>query len=290
MGSDINDNVKAVQRGEIDILLGPVTATYSRSLKANFTRPYALNRVGVVLLQIRHSLQSIFFTVFVKIFSWTMLFTMIIIIIYSHVFWYLERGKVPSLIPDYPAGVIQMFWACILRRGTFIMPSTIPGRIFQLLWVSASALGLSVLYAAMAATFHIYFGDITTYNSINDFKGKKIVAVKGSVGYTFAIDSGIEVIPITSREAGIEAVVSGQVDGFADSTADALIYIKNHHLMDTLTFAPYIFKVSIMAFALPKGSPLISKINPLLAQLEDDNIILGMCQYYLKQKASTYCF
>jgi len=190
----------------------------------------------------------------------------------------------------YPQGVIRIFWACLLRTDGSLHATSTSGKFFQFFWMSFNAIVFSILYAAMVTTFHIYFEDRSSFNSLEDFKGKKIIAIEGSVAFASAENEGILVTPVKNRELATKRLLAGKADGFIDSTALALVYMQDHQLTDKLVFAPYIVKVNLIAFALPKGSPLTQPFDRILALLDEKGTIKSYCQYYFKKDASTYCF
>jgi len=290
MGTNLDDNIKALADGNIDLLLGPVAINYSRAMKVSFTRPYAINKTGIVISQVKTSLFRVFFNLFMHVFSWTVLLAILVVVIYAHAFWYLERGKENSIPMVYPQGVIRIFWACLLRADGSLRATSTSGKCFQFFWMSFNAIIFSILYAAMVTTFHLYFGDVSNFHSLEDFKGKKIIAIEGSISFVSAENAGIRVTPVKNRELAMKKLLAGKADGFVDSTALALVYMQEHQLTEQLMFAPYVVKVNLIAFALPKGSSLAQPFNRLLALLDENGTIKRVCQYYFKNEASTYCF
>lgn len=289
MSIDIYQNVVSLHDGKIDILVGPVTANYERSLLAQFTRPYALNRVGIVVLVPKRSFLSILGSIMIRVFSWTMLTALIVIIFYAHWIWYFERHRLKSIPSHYFYGVRHVFWCCILKTDIPEVASTGAGRIGQLFWVSSSALFLSMVYAAMATSVHYASDPIKVYTVSEDFKGKRIVALPGGVGYRYSLKAGFNVTTVKDRDTGIKMVLNKQADGYADYYESSLYYLRQARLQDKLMLAPYVLKTSMLAFALPYGNTLLTSINEDISFLEEFSLITKICENYLKESDAAYC-
>lgn len=289
MSQNILANVEALQRGEIDVLIGPVTATSKRAKLVQFTRPYALNRVGIVVPYVKKTLFSTIITIVATVFSFAMVIAIAVLFIYSNLIWYLERGKLNTIPTTYFSGVSHVLWSSLLKRGISDMPTTLPGRVVHLLWVSTSAIVLSMIYAGMATSFHISFGDTRPYDSESDFTNKRIVALEGGVGHAYAKNAGLNVFTVKDQKTAMNMVLNKEAGGFADYAADSLYYIREHKLSQQLVLAPYILKINILAFALPVGDPLIPKINAELAYMEDYSLVSAICGKYLDKNSAAYC-
>lgn len=291
LGKNINQNVEMVKDGKIDILLGPVTNDYTRALSVEFSRPYALNKIGVIVPVVEQSFISVLWYLFVKIFSWAVIIGFILVLIYVHVIWFLERGRLPSVSPNYWQAIRSLLWNTLLKKkGIMDIPSTFPGRITQFIWVSLGTIMLSIIYAAMTTSFHYTFGQINSFNTLDDLSDKRILAVEGNVGYTYATEQGLFVTPVKDRETAMNLLLKEKADGFVDSSAEAELYIKKNNLEKELGFAPFTLKVSILAFALPKRSPLIPRIDAKLAFFEDNLTLMNICKKYMGDEgAKTYC-
>jgi len=289
LGNNIYKNVQALQEGKIDILVGPVTATYPRILLANFTTPYALNRVGIVVPTVKISFMQLIFSIFLKIFTWTPIVVIAIILIYAHLFWYFERGKLKGIPSAYIEGIRYIIWSCLLRTKLPDIPSTLSGKFLHFFWLSVSSVILSVIYAAVVTATHGAMVEQKAKFSSDNFVGKHVVALEGGVGLIYAKKAGLKVTIVPDIATGFDMVLNHKADGYAEYTMTLLYYMKRHGLENQLMISPYSLKLGMFAFGLPFNSPWLIKINDELTFLEEFSLVSSICLKYIDAANAAYC-
>ena len=277
LGANIDENVKALKNKKIDILAGPATMSYQRTVLVAFTRPYAINHIGF-LVPIKHqSLSTLLKTLLKDIISLTVLFAIILIFTYTNLAWYFERKHIPNMPQTYFAGIGHLFWATILGSKIISLPKTYGGRFIQFLWVSGSTAILSVIYATVITAIHSSYNASAPLDPGHD----KIAAREGGVGNLYAKQEGFITIPVPHREAGVALVLNGKAQAYADYNASSDYYIKKNGLTDVLQISDRILKISTLGIGVPVGSSIIHDLNTEIAYMEENGAIQEICTKYL---------
>jgi ABC-type amino acid transport substrate-binding protein len=287
MKNNDDQNILDLSKGMIDVFLGPVTMTYYRTESVAFTRPYAINYIGIVVPVIKKSFQEMLFS-FVKDFLSISLFIAFVgLIAYAHLLWFLERGKLDVIPTPYAKGVSHLFWTTLVRMGK-IMPTTAAAKIVHFLWILGSAALLSLLYATIITSVHFsYVNEPVVINAKLDH----VTALTGTAAYDYAKNAGYQVIGVSSRQEGINMVLDKKAQGYVDDETAAYYYLREHHLLNKLELSPRLIKTNILGIALPIGSPLLHKINEALSYLQDQGIAFNFCKKHLgATRASAVCF
>lgn len=291
VGADIFKNVEAVKNGEIDVLVGPVTADFKRARLVQFTRPYALNHVGMAYSLEDVSFIKVLSSVLERVFSYSLLIAVFFILLYAHLMWYFERQLWVPGAKGYIEGMQHIIWMVLLGKGAAPgIPTTTTGKFVHLVWISAGTVVLSMLYAVIISAFQFSL-DKSRYSNIEtDITQKRVVSLAGGVGGYYAKAAGYGVIYVNDYKTGMDMVLNKQADYFAGYSASIYYYIREQKLTKKLALANKVLKTSMLSFALPMGSPLVAKIDTELAFLEDNDLVTRVCEKYLDKMAGTDCF
>ncbi len=288
MKNDNDQNILDLSKGKIDVFLGPVTMTYYRTEAIAFTRPYAINYIGLVVPIIKKSFQEMLFSFIRDFLSISLLIALAGLIVYAHLLWFLERGKLDVIPTSYAKGVSHLFWSTLVRMGLKTIPTTATAKFVHFLWILGSAALLSILYATIITSVHFSYINEPV---VIDEKLDHLAALNGTAAYDYAKDAGYQMIGVTTREEGINMLLDKKVNAYADDETAAYYYLREHHLLNKLQLSSHIIKTNTLGIGLPIGSPIIHKINEALSYLQDQGIIFSFCKKHLgNARASAVCF
>lgn len=280
-GEHIDDAVSKLAEGQFDVLIGPIVPTYERNLLVDFMQPYYLNKIGMVV-----ALKQIdFLNAMNSIFNDTVSIALIIFffstILYFHIFWYCERKKNPNVPQSYKDGMIKTFWLHTLDIDLGKIPAFTVTKTSRFFWLFLLTLFFSSITAAITSALTIALSDqYVNYNSLDDFKNKKVTAVLATAPFKIAKDAGLNIIPVNDREEAFKLLVKGEVVAYVDYYPTAEYYLSQHELAQKLIMAHVTIKRDTFAFALPINSPLRHPLNVKLSSHQRYGLVKAICEKY----------
>ncbi len=292
MSEHIDDDVKLLANGNVDVLIGPIIPTKERLELVDFTRPFYLNQIGIVVPK----KQIYFFSTLLKVllsstFIWAATVLLAIFVLYIHIFWFFERRKnYMGVQQTYWKGIKTAFWINTLGISFGQIPTYPHTRIFRFIWFLALILLLSTITATITSSLTVVLSNnYIEYNSLSDFSDKVIVAVIDTAPYDIAKETGLNVIPAQNRDEAINMLLNKKAAGFADYYPIADYYLHTHQLSTQLTLANAIIAQNTFAFALPYNSPLRHQLDFQLETIQMNGQIKFLCQNILGEKAAKNC-
>ena len=289
MGEHIDDAIAKLAAGQIDILIGPIVPTYERMKLVDFMQPFYLNQIGLVVrteqVNFFNALSSILTPSFVS----ALLIFLFVFILYLHVYWYYEIRPKQKTQQGYWEGVKEAFWLHTLDIDLGQLPSHVRTRQIRFFWLILLTLFFSSLTASITSALTIALsGKYVSYNSIIDFKNKKMAAVIHTAPYDIAKDLGFTILAVDERDGAIDLLLQGKIDAFVDYYPVADYYLTQHDLTHKLTMANYVIQRNTFAFALPNNSPLRRPLNLRLRLQQNYGIIKTICnKYFMGNEKST---
>lgn len=288
MGEHIDDAIEDLSAGKIDILIGPIVPTYERSKLVDFMQPYYSNKIGLVVALKRIDFFEAISPIFNVIVNISLIIFLVFFVLYLHVYWYYERIFNNKLPLTYWKGIRKTFWLHTLDIDLGKIPEHVTTRIFRFLWLTLLTLFFSSITAAITSALTIALSDqYMQYDSLDDFRNKKIAAVISTAPYDIAKGMGLNIVPTNSREDAINLLLSERVTAYADYYPIADYYIKQHQLSDKLMMANAILKRNTFAFALPINSPLLHELNLKLRSHQDYGVIKSLCEKYFGENSKS---
>lgn len=285
-GSDSQRAIQQLAQGKYDVLLGPLSVTASRLQQVDFTRPFFINNIGIVVLKKRLSLRAISAILFEHGFFSVMGGFLLSFLLYLHLLWYFERGKHDTLPMSYREALSGALWVHIFKKGFPNMPQTLQGKWVLLLWVLAVAVLFTSLNASVTSSLTVAFAQGSGHLTLSDLQQQRVIGVDESGGaLATARSQGLYVTAVQTPEEGLALLQSGQADAMIFSTEKADAYLKTHQLQSVFVLSDLILGHDEYAFALPYGSPLRKTMDMSIAAYQDDQSMLFYCQKYLGSQA-----
>jgi len=288
MGEHIDDAIKNLQEGKIDLLIGPIVPTYERNKLVDFTQPFYLNQIGLVAPLKEIDFWDALLTLLNKVTSSLLIIFFIVFIIYLHVFWYYERKTDKRVSNAYWPGIKETFWLHTLDVDLGLLPNHLHTRIVRFIWLIFLTLFFSSITAAITSALTVALSDqYINYNDVNDFKNKKIAAVVKTAPYHIAKETGLNLLAMNDREQAYQLVLTGKAVGLVDYYPIADYYLNQNQLTNKLMLTNIILKRDTFAFALPINSPLRHVLNLKLSEQQNVGAIKTICEKYLRGNAKS---
>lgn len=272
---------------QLDLVIGPISVTYDRIQKLDFTLSYFNNKVGVIVQKdnsyLWKALVSFFHSSFVLMISLLLL----VFLLYVSMVWIFERETHKELPEKYTHAVAYVFWMHVFHKHYILFPHTIWGKIAGLIWVAFTTILLASLTASLAS---YYFMIIQLSNSgikkPSDLHNKVLAAIEGRYEYEVAKNVSSSVVPVKDVQEALDMIKAGKVFGFVYDHYTARYELD--HRTDSSSFVVLDIELDHqpMAFSLRYDDPLRVTINRNIAQLNQENMGLSICTPYLGDKAN----
>lgn len=171
--------IQAVDNGEVDVLVGPISITADRAERFQFSQPYFEGKPGILSRAdgswqyISPFMQLTFF----KSFLWFLL----LIVVVGVVIWLAEL-KNNEHFRNHPKGILDGIWWAMVTMTTVgygdKVPQTGLGKVVASFWMFGSILMFSTLTAFMSAA-------LTNHDQHFDIEGHRVAAIEGTTSVSY---------------------------------------------------------------------------------------------------------
>ena len=268
--------IEAVDDGEIDVLVGPISITSRRLAMPgiDFTQPYYLGKSGVLLPMRPPSILSrvqVFF-------GWAVISSVLVLIsvllVVGSLIWLAERRTNSEQFPAKPIpGIANGMWFALVTLTTVgygdKAPITRIGRSLTSVWMVTSLIAVSSLTASLASAFTLFLSGNTS-NSITDpaqLSGQRAAVLEGTSGEELAQDKNMRVVPSQSLGEAIEKVLTNQAEVVIFDRPAIRYHLKNNPEL-AVQLAPFTLAEQTYGFAFRTGDPLRMPLNLSILKLQ----------------------
>ncbi len=280
-----------VQKGEFDIIVGPISITHERYQKVDFSLPFFLNSLGIIVK--RDDSKNIFFIMMNDIgekIGYIMPFLLTYFFIIMICFYLIDNIKNFSWKPrNILSKLGNAFWQTlvILIHPEFKESKRIIKRIILLAWVLPSTIFFSMIVGSIVSTISVLESKKSYIYSLKkeDLVGKKLVTLKGNVTIAEGEKIGAMMIAVSSKEEGLKMVADGTVFGM---TGDHIILenaVQTHPDLN-ITMSNINLRNDQLAFVFKKGFHGLDDFNEQLLFLQDEDFAIDICSRYIGNRGN----
>jgi len=219
--SSINEGIVAIQSGELDALVGPITINSQRAVNIAFSQPFFDTEMGILApvmeLTLWDRIKPLFSPNFLyAVFGFLMLLTFV-----GFLFWLVEGRKYPDEYGGKAAqGIGSGIWLALVTMTTVgygdMAPRTPLGRFVIGSWMIISLIMATSFVAGIATTLTLTGKSEKTITQLNQLENKKI-----------AVPNYKKVIDNFKSIGGIPVTVDNVKEGYillSEGEVDALVY------------------------------------------------------------------
>ncbi|MDX1762458.1 MAG: transporter substrate-binding domain-containing protein [Christiangramia sp.] len=263
---DLEALLSAVEKGDVDLSINPITVTDQRMSRMDFSQPYFISYTGIA----RKS-GSTFWRYLSNIFSWNFFSAILVLVsvifIFGFLVWLFERKKNKEEFGSGLKGVLQGFWWSAVTMTTVgygdKSPRTFGGRFIGFIWMFMAIIMISTLTAGIASslTVHNIQEDISSVQDLDRFE---VYTVKSSSAQELLEQYGINTSKISNADEGIEAIIEGDNNLLVYDKPILGHRIEEKGLEDELVVLEVNLKKDYYSYSFPKDSDLLKKIDPIL--------------------------
>lgn len=285
----VSDNIKAeLQRlgpkGDLDIIIGPISVDSARLESVDFTRPFFLSSIGVITKKHELNIFDVFKTFFSRILLLSILILFLSFVVFLHILWILERGKMDGVSSNYYKAFTKEIWQHLSKKG-LSMPSTLFGRLLTLLWIGFAAAVITSINANYTAAMTVSLGQSSSkINTMDDLHAVKVAGVLGQLNVETAENNGIYVEKVKTFEEAMQLLLDNKVAAVVCDAPVGIEYLRLHGETDYI-LSPLVIENDEVAFAVKLDSPIRHKVDLGITKLQDNTTIMTICKRYIGDQA-----
>jgi len=285
----VPEALTALHAGSIDVVVGPVSVTASRAREVAFSQPYFQSSLSILSSSSSPSVWQRVRPFFSPSFFIAIGILLFVLALVGALIWLAERKTSSDQFPYRAApGIANGIWLAIVTMTTVgygdRAPKTFAGRLITSIWMIVSLITATSLIAGIGSTLTLTGMQTNPVSTAEQLRGKKVAAVAGSPGATFAAHYGGNVVNVPSIEEGYKLVQQHSVQAMIFDRPQLLYFrMQQHHSSEMVSKAEYDHQG--YAFAFPPSSPLVHSVNLILLRLEESGRVGRIVREWLGEEA-----
>ncbi len=250
----LTDIMEALESGEIDMCLNPLTVTSERLKQVSFSYPFYVSNSSAAVKQVTGFAKGMaFITSFFSINFFSAVFALFfIILIFGALVWIFERKHNPEQFSPRPHGLMSGIWWSAVTMTTVgygdKSPQTFWGRTIALIWMFTAVIILSSFTASIASSLtvnHLQWDQ----NSVLDFKDSPVGVIDGSATESWLRKRFYTKVEVYSTiPEGLEALKNNSIRAFMHDEPILRFYMKQTQHEDDFEVISAKFNLQFYSF------------------------------------------
>jgi polar amino acid transport system substrate-binding protein len=290
----ITETIEALAKDELDFALATMTVTWERSKLMVFSYPYYLSGQGILVnAKERRTLSVLLEGLCSPVIVHSILVVLLLLLVYGHILWFVERGKNPLINKLYFPGVLEAMWCAFAIKSTIgfgdVVPHKWTARVMAVpIWLSGILLA-SVISAQLVSVF--VAERIKPESMIFDYRDlqdKKVIVLEGSTGMIAVADIGVkDVIQVMSIEEGYRKLLDREVDAVVFDyphlafKTDKLRSMGHPVMMIGEPFTHEFYAIPMSARLAAREPDLMGEINSTILAMHDEKYFARLRQKWI---------
>ncbi len=285
-------SIDAIVAEELDLVIGPLSISSERFEKVDFTQPFFLAQISLLLPSQKPTIWSRVKPFFGIAALSSIGFILLSLFVVGNLIWLAERRRNSQQFPkEYWSGVGNGMWFALVTLTTVgygdRAPVTMTGRWVAGIWMMVTLVTISSLTAGLASAFTLSLARLKTerFTRPETLVGARIAVVSGTTGLKWGKYYQARLIETDTLQEAIELVATGQVEGAIFDRPALQYYLRQYPQLD-LRLASFSLASESYGFALPLNSSLIRNLDATLLKLREQGVIKEIEDRWLKGEGS----
>lgn len=266
--------IAGLEQDKLDAVIGGVGLTSEREAKLDFTQPYYMSGLQILVLeQEQQNFWSLFAPFLGSAVTQVFLVAFIFAVVMAHVIYFVEHfGKNPDFQQGYFRDIWEAFWYLLIivatgEYGDKEARTPIKRLVTVAFWL------LGVLFIAQftaAATSTLTVQQLQgSIQGLDDLPGKRVVTLIDSPASEFLEDHNIPYTAVNKWHEAYALLLEGRADALVGQAPNLQYYAANQGKGRVQVVGPILSPVPI-GIGLPEDSPLHEPLNRLILQYYQD--------------------
>ncbi|HTO15949.1 MAG TPA: transporter substrate-binding domain-containing protein [Edaphocola sp.] len=283
--NDVSSALRALQLGEVDVVIGPLSITAQRMEFVRFTQPFFQSGLSIVSRSEHKSLIDRikpFFSFKLIIAISVFLFILGLV---GTFFWLAERKHSPEQFPMKAApGIANGMWLAIVTMSTTgygdRAPITFWGRVIAGSWMVISIIFATSMVAGIASTLTLTGLDKSEITMASELNKQKTGVIENSPAEEFAEEKNAKIIKIKNLEDGYQKLLDKEIDALLFDRTQVLYFLKQNS-NESISISPYEYDKLGYGFATQLNSDLTHQINIHLLHMAESGKLTRILHSWL---------
>jgi polar amino acid transport system substrate-binding protein len=283
----VEDALYALNRGKLDIVVGPISITSQRLENMRFSQPFYNSSLAIVsrvddptLWQKVKPLFSMKLLLAVGVF-------LVILAVVGTLLWLAERKKSPEQFSsNIVSGIGTGMWLAIVTMSTTgygdKAPITLMGRIIAGSWMIISIIFATSMVAGIASTLTLSYLETSTFSNIEQLSGRKVATISASPAEDFLNEHQAKITGVDNLLDAMTKLNNKEVDAVVYDRPQLLYYMKNHKDEDLYLAKAEYFRQGY-GYAFPVNSSFTYVVNRGLLELAEESETVNIVEHYLEK-------
>lgn len=272
----VKSGIEAVNRGNIDVLIGPLTINAQRAKTVSFSQPYFQSDVGIVAPIKQVTLWQRVKPFFSGSFLYAVGMLLLLLFGLGVMLYFAERKKNPQFQNGFFNGVMSGSWLSLQTMNTTgygdYAPKSFLGRVVMGIWMILSLILSTSLVAGIASTLALSAGQDNSYKQLSDLRGLRVA----TTGYHKLVNSirSNGAMPVTAKN------VQEAMQLLREGKVQAVVYdlVQLQYGMTAQDHERYSLRVDTnfpqdYGFAYPQNSVVRADLDVYMLNLREKDII-----------------
>lgn len=285
----VKAGIDSIVKGDIDILIGPISITDDRLRKVQFTQPYYTAEVGLLLNKNQVTYWSIIINLFRQVFISSVGILLILLFVVGNLLWLAERNYNSEQFPKaYFPGVASGMWFALVTLTTVgygdKSPVTRNGKLLASVWMLVSMVTVSSLTAGLTTTSTIALFDQNKrilFKTPGELFNQKIAVVKETSGEKWGQLYKTDLVLTDNLAEAIENLENKSVKGVIFDLPALKYYLKQNP-KSNLTLSPFILARENYGFVLSFTNDIVNDINVIILEMDEKGRIEQIVKEWLE--------
>lgn len=228
----VAEALEAVQAGEADVAVGPISITARRAASVLFTQPYYQSNLAIMAPASDSLLEKLkpFLT---KAFFGGVSALLAVLLLVGTIVWSAERKRNPDNFPSSAvAGIGSGVWMALVTMTTVgygdYVPRTLAGRIVTGVWMLLSMIVASSMTAFIATALTLSQISGPQLSTVTDLKGRQVAVIAGTTGERLASKHGARIHSVYTLDDAVSLVQSNEAAAIVFDRPTLRYYLTQH--------------------------------------------------------------